>query len=53
MIYPGGIEMGKVIVVTSDACQIDKLIVTLVISVPVLFGLVICVMLKPVKKEIF
>jgi len=43
----------KVIVVTSDACQIDKLIVTLVISVPVLFGLVICVMLKPVKKEIF
>ena len=43
----------KVIVVTSDAYQIDKLIVTLVITLPILFVLIIYVMLKPVKKKYF
>lgn len=40
------------LIVTSDAYQIDKLIVTLVIALPILIVLIIYVMIKPVKKKI-
>lgn len=39
------------IVVTSEAYQIDRLIVTLVISLPILLILIIYVMVKPVNKK--
>ena len=37
--------------VTSDAVQIDSLIVTPVIAIPIIFTLMIIVLLKPVKKD--
>lgn len=43
----------KEIVVTSDAYLIDKLVVTLVIALPILILLIICVMIKPVKKKFY
>ena len=41
----------KAYLVTSEAYQIDKLVVTLVISLPILLILIIYVMIKPVKKK--
>jgi len=43
----------KKIIVTSDAYLIDKLVVTLVISLPILLILIIYVMVKPVKKKFY
>lgn len=39
------------LVVTSEAYKIDKLIVTLVITIPILLVLIIYVLFKPVKKD--
>lgn len=39
------------IVVTSEAYQIDRLIVTLIISIPILLILIIYISVKPVKKK--
>lgn len=46
-------ENKKELVVTSDAYQIDKLVVTLIISLPILLILIIYVMIKPVKKKYY
>jgi len=43
----------KELVVVSDAYQIDKLVVSFVISVPILLILVIYIMVKPVKKKFY
>lgn len=43
----------KKLIVTSDAYLIDKLVVTLVISLPILLILIIYVMVKPVKKKFY
>lgn len=40
------------IVISSDAYQIDKLMVTFVISIPILGGLIIFALIKPVKRKI-
>lgn len=41
----------KELIITSEAYQIDKLIVTLVISIPILLILIVYVTMKPVKKK--
>lgn len=41
----------KTIYVTSDAHQIEPLIVTPIVALPILFTLMIIVLLKPVKKD--
>lgn len=41
----------KKIVISSDAYQIDKLLVTLIISMPILLSLIIFVIFKPVKRK--
>jgi len=43
----------KEIIITSEAYQIDKLIVTLVIALPILIALIMYLMLKPVKKKFY
>jgi len=43
----------KEIIVTSEAYLIDKLIVTLIVSLPILLILIIYVMIKPVKKKFY
>lgn len=45
--------LNKEYLVTSEAYQIDKLVVTLVISLPILLILIIYVMIKPVKKKYY
>lgn len=42
----------KVIEVSSDAYQVDKLSVTLLISMPILLGLIVFVVFRPVKRRI-
>ncbi len=41
----------KTIYITSDAYQIDSLIVTPIVALPILFTLMMIVLFKPVKKE--
>ena len=41
----------KTIYVTSDAYQIDSLIVTPVVALPILFTLMMIVLFKPVEKS--
>jgi len=41
------------IIVTSDAYQIDKMTVTILISLPIILFLITIVMIKPVKKKIY
>lgn len=43
--------IGEKIRVTSDAHQIDSLIVTPIVALPMLFTLMIVVLAKPVKKD--
>lgn len=43
----------KKIVVTSDAYQVDRLIVAVSITLPILFLLVVYVMIKPVKRSVY
>jgi len=42
----------KTIFITSDAYQIDSLIVTPVVALPILFVLMMIVLFKPVKKDV-
>ncbi len=41
----------KEIIITSDAYQIDKLIVSLIIAIPIITILIIYMMIKPIKKK--
>lgn len=45
------IEQQKKLYVTSDAHQIDSLIVTPIVALPILFTLMMIVLFKPVKKD--